>query len=236
MNQVRTNFKSMIRRVLNEEIAKRDIMKSRVPEQDGNGLDSTKDKEKTFRVMENPRDRKTKDQLLSALTKVVNDIDDSYMVVWDDHDDLKIDARDLMSFRITPDWEDHYEVVVFTRNEDRVYITGLDWQQVLDFVKKNLSDVKPTAVDKAYDKSYRNSKDQSEHKPAIAGNKVKHKTVGDTTKKDKDYNKPEVTNEADLPSAPMKEVGELDKQSSHKVQQPVKLRKKVDNAKHVVKK
>jgi hypothetical protein len=236
MNQTRNNFKSMIRRVLKEEIEKRDIIKQRVPEQNGNGLAATEDKDKTFANSENPRDKKTKDQLLSALTKLVKGIDDSYLVVWDDHDDLKIDARDLMSFRITPDWEDHYEIVVFTRNEDRVYVTGLNWDQVLEFVKKNLDGNAVTAVDKSYDKSYRNGKDQSEHKPAISGNAVKHKKVGDSSNKDKDYNKPEVTKEEDLPSAPMKEVGEINKQSSHKVQQPVKIRKKVDNAKHIVKK
>jgi hypothetical protein len=176
----------------------------------------------------------TKDQVLADLQKVVKAISDDYPVVWDDHDDLKVDARDLMSIRITPKWEDHYDIEVFTRNEDRVWVTGLDWDQVKDFVKKNLTAVekKPTSVDKAYDKSYRNMKDQSqapdkgmpqEDKPKIKP--LTNEPPSKTKNKEKDYTEDQ-NKEEDNPEKPMKEVGKFKRQEDHKVEPPVHIRGK----------
>lgn len=220
MSNVKENFKAMVRRILKEEISKRDTIEERVPEQDGNGLDKHKDKEKTFATDENPRDRKTKDQLLSDLTKDVHGVDDQYIVVWDDNDDLKVDARDLMSIRIAPDWEDHYDITLFTRNEDRVYVTGLDWKQVKDFVKKNLETAKnpPTAVEKAWDKAYRNRKDETKGPDSGMPQKDKPKimpTTDEAGKMAKDQNVKE-----DDPNQPMKEVGDVKKQVDHKAKRP----------------
>lgn len=232
MNKVRENFHAMIRRVLNEEIENRNTIEERVPEQDGNGLDRHKKKNKVFSNEENPQDIKSKDQLLIDLSKVVKGIDSEYLVVWDDHDDLKIDARDLMSMRIIPRWEDHYDIEVFTRNEDRVYVMGLDWNQVKDFVKKNLADAtkNPTYVDKAYDKSYRNSKDQSstpdKGMPQSDKPKIKPLTNEPPSKsKNKDKNYTEDQNEEeDNPDKPMKEVKNNKRQVDHKVEAPVHIR------------
>jgi hypothetical protein len=234
MNKVRENFQAMIRRVLKEELEKRDAVQMRVPEQDGNGLDATGKKNKTFGSDENPKDRKTKDQLLADLMKVVKAISDDYPVVWDDHDDLKIDARDLMSMRITPDWEDHYEIEVFTKNEDRVWVTGLDWEQVKKFVKTNLesADKKPSYVEKAYDKSYRNREDQvpspdkgmpQDDKPKIKPltNESPSKTKNKEKTHTEDQNK-----EEDNPNQPMREVEKYKKTVDHKVEPPVHIRGK----------
>jgi len=244
MNKVRENFQKLIRQVLVEELKKRDAVKERVPEQDGNGLDRTKDKNKIFATDENPRDVKSKDQLLTDLQKVVSDIDKDFLVVWDDHDDIKIDARDLMSIRITPDWEDHYEIEAMTRNEDRVWVTGLDWDQVKDFVKKNLGEAgkhMPTCTERAYDKSYRGreckttapdkgmpQKDKPKFKPLTT------EPLKTTKNKEKDYSEPQ-NKEEDNPDKPMKEVGKFKRQEEYKVQDPVKLRKRNPDKKLVVK-
>lgn len=239
MNKIRENFHTMIRKVLREEIEKRDAVIERVPEMNGNGVDRTKDKTKTFASDENPRDRMSKDQLIADLTKTVKSINPDYPVVWDDHDDLKIDARDLMSIIITPDWEDHYVVEVMTRNEDRLWVTGLDWNQVKAFVKRNLApaDKKeaPTKVEKAYDKSYRNMQDQTEKSDkGMPKQEVKVKTVGTASNKEKDFNEKQ-NKEVDNPDQPMKEVKEFKRQEEMKVKDPVKLRKKVPDKKLVVK-
>ena len=228
MNKVKTNFQALIRRVLKEELEKRDTIEERVPEQDGNGLNSHRDNNSRFaNQADNPRDKKTKDQLLTDLTKVVKGVNDEYIVVWDDHDDIKVDARDLMSMRINPKWEDHYDVVVMTRNEDRVWVSSLTWEQLKDFVKSNLEQAteKPTAVEKAYDKVYRNKKDQSgktTDKGLPQDNKQKIKSVGLDAKKSKDYKETDVKNEDDLPNKQMKEVGDFDKQIDKKAQRPPK--------------
>lgn len=238
MNNIKEKFQGMIRRILMEELETRDSVVERVPVMDGNGNDTGK-KHKTFGANPNSRDRKSKDQLLADLGKIVNAIDSSYPVVWDDHDDLRIDAKDLIDIRITPDWEDHYDVEVMTRSEDRLWVTGLDWEQVKDFVKKNLSPAnkneKPTGVEKAYDKSYRNMKDQTDAvKELPKSDKVKVKKVSDSSNKNKDFNEKQ-NKEDDNPDKPMREVGKVKRQEEFKVKDPVKLRKRTPDKKLVVK-
>ena len=149
----------------------------------------------------------------------------------------------LMSIRITPNWEDSYEIEAMTRNEDHVWVTGLDWGQVKDFVKKNLTAVekKPTYADKAYDKCYRNSKDQTPSPGKGMPQKDKPKILPLTTEppketKNKDKNYTEKQNkEEDNPEKPMKEVGSFKRQEEYKVQDPVKLRKRIPDKKLVIK-
>lgn len=231
-------FYGLIRTLLNEELQKRKIsVNMRLPEMNGNGVDQNKKKHKTFGSDENPRDKKTKDELLSDLKALVGDINKEYKVVWDDHDDIKIEASDLMKMTITPDWEDHYEIVVFTRNEDRVVVVGLDWDQVKDFVKGNLTLAKrpTTYVEKAYDKSYRNRKDQTTPpKDLPQKDKVKLKTVPSDKNKEKNYTE-SPTKEEDLPNMPMKEVDDTKRQGEYKVKDPVKLRKRIPDKKLIVK-
>lgn len=231
-------FQSLIRRVLNEELEKTSAIgaksQPRVPEMNGNGIDTEK-KTKRFGSDSNSRDSMSKEELLSDLNKVVNGIDSSITVVWDDHDDLMVSARDLKFIRISPRWEDYYVIEMMTRNEDRVWVTGLSWEQVKEFVKANLKDYKkdPTKVEKAYDKSYRNREDQipapdkgmpQKDKPTLKP--LTNEPQKDTTKnKDKNYTEKQVKNEDDLPEKPMREVKDVKKQIDHKVQKPVKPQK-----------
>ena len=237
-------FRQMVRRVLNEEVAKRDALTERSPEMDGNGLDIHKDQQnKRFGSDANTKDTKSKVQIIDELCKLVQEIDKSYSAVWDDHDDLMVNARDLMSIRISPQWEDNYKIETMTRNEDRVWVGGLSWDQVKDFVKTNLTNLNavPTKVEKAFDKSYRNRKDQTDSPDKGMPQKDKPKTIStdekpsETKNKDKDYTEKQVKKEADLPNQPMKEVGEVKTQLQHKVQDPVKLRKRKPDTKLTIK-
>ena len=235
-------FQSLIRRILHEEVERKSA--TRVPEMDGNGVDP-EDKTKTFASDPNSRDRQSKEGLLADMCKVTQAIDTTVSVIWDDHDDLMVSARDLKYIRISPRWEDYYVIEMMTRNEDRVWVTGLNWEQVKEFVKTNLKSLKnqPTAVDKAYDKSYRNREDQTpspdkglpqKDKPKIKP--LTNEPQKDTAKnKEKDYTEKQVKKDDDLPEKPMKEVGKIKRQLDYKVQTPVKLKKKHDNGKHVIK-
>ena len=231
----RNDFQSFIRRILNEEVEKsatdQKIYK-RLPE-----VVHNKDYKE---ITPYKRDDRSKDELLNDMDKLVKAIDASYMVVWDDHDDISITARDLFRIRILPRWENNYDIEAFTRNEDRVYITGQKWDQVKDFVKANLKEL-GTTVEKAYDKSVQNRKDQTPTSDKGLPQKDKPKTISTdeppkTTKnKEKNYSEEQVKTEKDLPEKPMQEVKDFKKLIDYKVKDPVKLRKRIPDKKLVVK-
>lgn len=238
-------FQNLVRRVLKEEIEKRDSIKLRVPEMDSKGIDPNKT-HKTFKISDaNSKDNQSKESLLDDLIKVVKQIDDTVNVIWDDHDDLMVNGRDLKFIRISPRWEDYYVIEMMTRNEDRVWVTGLDWEQVKDFVKVNLKSLynQPTSVDKAYDKSYRNRKDQTSTADKELSQKDKPKILpltdeppNKTKNKEKDYTEDQVKNDEDLPEKPMKEVGDnFKKLIDYKVKDPVKVRRRKPDTKLTVK-
>lgn len=226
----------LVRHILKEEIDKKaDAAKKqlRVPEMNGNGIDPV-NKNKTFSTDSNSKDLKSKESLLDDLSKAVSEFKDMVTVKWDDHDDLMVNARDLKFIRISPRWTDSYVIEMMTRNDDRVWVTGQSWEQVKEFVKLNLKDLnkQPSAVEKAYDKSYRNREDQvtspDKGLPQKDKPKIKPLTSEDTDKtknKDKNYTEDDVKDKEDLPDRPMKEVGDVKKQIDYKVQKPVKLRK-----------
>jgi len=239
-------FQSLIKRILKEEMEKESatgtVSPRRVPEMNGNGVDPDA-KDKTFASDANSKDLKTKEALLADLIKTVGSSDESISVVWDDHDDLMVSARDLKYIRISPRWTDSYVIEMMTRNDDRIWATGLNWDQVKDFVKVNLKELnkQPNSVEKAYDKSYRNREDQTpapdkglpqKDKPKVVSTDEPPKT---NKNKDKDYTEKQVKSKEDEPNQPMKEVGDFKKTASYKVQDPVKLRKRKPDTKLTVK-
>lgn len=230
----KTTFQSIVRRILNEEIEKR------VPEMNGNGGDSDK-KNKTFASDSNPRDSVGKNQMVEELAKIVDGIDKSWTVIWDDHDDLTINGRDMVIVRITPLWEDNFKIVYFPRNEDRFFFTGLTWEQVKEFVKDNIGNHQHTSVEKARDKAWRNNQAADQKVDSGLPQKDKPKTLSTDkpfTKeknKEKRYVEDAVKDEKDLPNKPMREVDAPKKQAEHKVKDPVRLRKRQPDKKLVVK-
>lgn len=235
-------FQSLIRRILKEEVEKQSTtdkpIYQRVPEV-VHGEDYKKNK-----VSPVPRDTMSKNELLDDMDKVVKAINKDYMVVWDDHDDMAIFANDLFKIRVIPKWENNFCIEAFTRNEDRVYITGQNWEQVKEFVKVNLKDSK-TSQEVAYNKSIANVTGKND--PNIKTDKdlpqkdkpktlpLTNEPVNKTKNKDKNYTEDDVKKDDDLPEKPMKEVKDIEKQIDHKVQDPVKLRKRKPDTKLVIK-
>ena len=219
-------FQSMIRRILKEETEKSvtdTTIYQRVPEV-AKGEDLKK-------ITPHPRDTRTKDELLADIAKTVKEIDADIVPVWDDHDDIMISARDMFRIRVIPKWENNFSIEAFTRNEDRIFIVGQNWDQVKQFVKINLKDA-ATQTDKAWDKSVKGREDKTPAPGKGMPQKDKPDTKPltneppkETKNKDKNYTEKAVTKEDDLPNKPMKEVGTFKKQDSHKATNPEKLRK-----------
>lgn len=166
------------------------------------------------------------------MDKVVKKINKEFMVVWDDHDDLSINAMDLFRIRIIPRWENNYNIEAFTRNEDRVFITGQTWEQVKEFVEKNLKNAE-VHTEKAYKKSIGNYEDKTPKAVEGLNQKDKPKNlpltnepVNKTKNKEKDYSEEQVKEEKDLPNKPMREVTDFKKQRDFKVNNPNTLTKK----------
>lgn len=240
----RAKFQSLVRRILNEELEKTSAVGNpilnRVPEMNANGVDPEK-KNKTFSTDPNTRDKDSKEAAEEELRKAVNSIDKSYTVVWNDHDDLMVNGRDRGFICITPLWEDTYKIIFMTRNEDRVFVTGLSWKQVIEFVKDNLDKPNYTGVEKARDRSWRNQEAQPQPSDKGLPQDDKPKTMSTDkpfTKeknKDKRYVEDQVKDEKDLPNMPMREPGDQKTQADHKVKDPVKLRKRTPDKKLVIK-
>ena len=223
-------FQNMIRRILIEEVEKRSStdkeIYQRVPEVvTGEDL---KDQ------MQEKRDSRTKDEILDYITKAVKAIDSSVVVVWDDHDDIMVNARDMFRVRITPRWEDNYNIEAFIRNEDRICVINQHIDQVIEFLKVNLKNA-ATATYKAYEKSKTNGmmdkgNDKTPAPDKGLSQKDKPKTLpltnekpSETKNKDKNYTEKQVKDEKDLPNQPMREITSFKKQIDHKMMSAKKL-------------
>jgi hypothetical protein len=217
-------FQALVRRILTEELVKKN------PEMNANGIDPDRKKVRTFKSDDNSRDTKTKEELLDALTKAVHAVNSSYTVVWDDHDDLAINGRDMVNVIIMPQYEDNYRITFYNRNEERSVFNGCSWHQVLEFVKDNLAEKHHhTGVEKARDKSWRNTEDQTSapDKGLNQDDKPKQKPLtnekpSEAKNKEKDYTEEPKIDKKDEPNAPYKDAVEFESQRSHKVKAPVK--------------
>lgn len=230
-------FQKMVRRILYEELIKKNAiggdMVTRVPEMNANGVDP-EERPKTFGDHPNTRDVKSKEALVSDLKKLTMEIDRDITVIWDDHDDLMVNARDLKFIRISPRWEDSFVIEMMTRNEDRIWATGQSWEQVKEFVKLNLKELnkQPTNTEKSFDRSYRNREDQTpapdkglpqKDKPTLKP--LTTEPPRTSSKKDKDYTEKQVKDEKDLPEKPLREVTSFKRQIEHKSRSASAIRK-----------
>ena len=229
-------FQNMIRKVLLEEVEKRSDAGEntdyyqRLPEVT-HGEDLKK-------IVPHERDSRTKDEILNDITKAVKAIDSSVVVVWDDHDDISVSARDMFRVRISPRWENSYNIEAMIRNEDRIYVTNQTLDQVIGFLKINLKNA-TTATQKAYKKSIDNATGKNDETAAPdkgLNQKDKPKTLpytnekpSETKNKEKNYTEKQVKTEADLPEKPMREPGKLEKQIDHKSRSAMALRKEKMN-------
>lgn len=223
-----SQFQNMIRRILLEEVEKRSVSDAkiyqRVPE-----VVHGEDYEK---VLPHKSDGGTKDEILQSITKTVKAIDSSATVVWDDHDDISVSARDLFRVRIVPRWENSYNIEAMVRNEDRIYITNQTLDQVNDFLKTNLKNA-TTKTEIAYATSKRNGDMKNDQTPSPdkgLSQKDKPKTMpltnekpSESKNKEKNYTEKQTKEEKDLPEKPMYPVTSIKKQIDHKMMSAKKL-------------
>src|ERR1035437_679589 len=155
------DLQKMIRRTLLKEVEERSAtgraIYQRVPE-------VVHDKEYKD-IVPHKRDGKTKEEILDAILKVAKAADSTATVVYDDHDDISVSARDLFRVRIIPRWENSYNIEAMIRNEDRIYVTNQTLDQVIDFLKVNLKNADTSTI-KAYNKSKENEDMKNDKTPA----------------------------------------------------------------------
>jgi hypothetical protein len=233
MNAIK--FQNMIRRALLEEVEKRSstgegtTYYERVPEV--NHIEDLR----TKHISPHQRDSRTKDEILQDITKAAKSIDSSIVVVWDDHDDISVSGRDMIRVRISPRWENSYNIEAMIRNEDRIYVTNQTLDQVVEFLKINLKNT-DTAVDKAMGKVAKNREDQSpppdkgmpqKDKPKILP--LTNEKPSETKNKEKNYTEQQVKTESDLPEKPMKDATKFERQLDRKSRSAMALRKEKMN-------
>lgn len=150
---------------------------------------------------------KTNVKLQKELETLVHGINADWEVYWDDHMELNVDAKNLLRVRITPKYENNYDIDAMVKLVDRIRVISVTWEQVKAFVKANFSDLKDeTHVDVAREKSLGNQKEKKENDGKDAGPRhdiTNLKKVGDTKKDNKDYNQKQVEKDEDQPDQPM---------------------------------
>jgi len=165
---------------------------------------------------------KTNVEKAEELETLVKDIDKDWQVYWDDHNELNVDAKNMGRVRITPKFENNFDIDFMWKLVDRIRAIALTWEQVKAFVKANLKELKAsegnkTKADKAWEKSLANTVDQDKNKKMagpetdIIKNRLEdpeHTKLKDTPKKDKDFKEDQVKKDEDQPDQPMKDVGE----------------------------
>ena len=221
------DLQKMIRRSLLEEVEKRSANDQEIYER----VPEVTHAEQYKDIVPHKRDGRTKDEILDDILKAAKAIDSSITVVWDDNDDISIKARDMFQVRVTPRWENSYNIEAMIRNEDRIYITNQTIDQVIAFLKINLKNA-TTRTEKAYDKSKKNGdlkNDQTTAPDKGLPQKDKPKTMPLTneplrTSKSKDKRYTEVPkDDKDLPEKPMHEVTGFKRQEAHKSMSPKTL-------------
>jgi hypothetical protein len=224
------DLKKMIRRTLLEEVEKRSATNQEIYER----VPEVTHGEEYKDIVPHQRDGQTKEEILDTILKVVKAADSTGTVVWDDNDDISVSARDLFRVRITPRWENSYNIEAMIRNEDRIYVTNQTIEQVVNFLKTNLKNA-TTRTQKAYDKSKKNGDMKNDETPAPdkgMPQKDKPKTLPLTNEapkteknKDKNYTEKQVKEEKDLPEKPMRPATGGKLQVDHKANNPKTLMK-----------
>jgi len=222
----KSEFKSLVKQILMEEVEKRKLPTSPVPQDDGKG---------TY-LRQGPA-KYNSEQLRSELDTIVKSIDKNFNAIWDDHGDLTVDARGLLKVRITPKWDNYFDAEIIIKGQERVKLFGQSWEQMKKFIKENYSNLESTVVnvDNALKKVDTNREDQSPKpdKGIPQDDKPKVKSVSDTKNKDLTFNQPASDKKEDVEQTDVKK--DVKKQSDFKEEPPVKLKKEKDDDTHVVK-
>lgn len=211
----RLRLKEALRNVVREALNEMAVSNEPADQADA---DEKKKIEKGFAEKGNERLNKTNQKLLEELQSIVEGIDKTYKVYWDDHDDLVVIAHNLLAVRITPKFENNFDIEAYTKLHDRIRALAQTWDQVKSFVKTNVGAQKATTkADDAKKKAMDHYDDRDVIKKAAGpmGDAIKNRgekkngedaKLGTTKKDDKDYKEDQVQNKEDLPDKPMKQV------------------------------
>lgn len=217
--RLKESLRKVVRNVLNE------ISTGTKPEPDK----AEKEKvQKGFAKDGNERLDKVNEKLQKELETLVHGINSDWAVYWDDRKDLNVDAKNLLRVRITPKFENNFDIDAMVKLCDRIRVIAVTWEQVKDFVKVNFSNlVNKTNADQLKDRSMSLGKDrqtsdkaagpvQSDIKNRGEKNNGEDAKVKDTKRDDKDYTEPQTKKEEDMPDQPMKQVTEPGKDPDSK--------------------
>jgi len=212
---VKENFINLVKTLLEEVKSEKEEEKK---SGDNNKKESYLNQEKSKYKSDIDKDpSKTPTKLVSSLKSVVSKIGKKIQVVLDEHDTIVVKQPGVFYIRIKTKWNDRFDVAAYRNMTDLVRAVGLDFNQVIDFVKVNfVNSDKKTAISTSRDKSMENMEDNSKKKSKELPKTepVKHMEV-----KDKDIENA-VTDKKDEPTAQMSPVNEKDieKQSDHGVE------------------
>ena len=172
--------------------------------------------QKGFAKDGNERLDKVNVKLQKELESLVHGINADWEVYWDDHNELNVDAKNLLRVRITPKFENNFDIDAMVKLVDRIRVISVTWEQVKSFVKANFSDLEnKTKPHVAKEKSLDHYEDKDKDSKAAGPEKAKvdvryqdpeHGSVKDTKRDDKDYNEKDVKKDEDQPDQPMKQV------------------------------
>jgi hypothetical protein len=220
-NDPRIRLKESLRKVVRNVL--KEISTGTKPEPD---KEETEKVQKGFAKDGNERLDKNNTKLCKELETIVHGINADWDVYWDDRNDLVVSANNLLSVRITPKFENNFDIDAMIKLADRIRVIAVTWEQVKDFVKANFGTLE-NKTDAAKKKSLDHYEDRDVIKKAAGPIQTDIKNRGekkngedakikDTKRDDKNYNEKAVSKEEDQPDQPLKQVTEPGKDPDSK--------------------
>lgn len=161
--------------------------------------------------------QKSIEEAMNSLDKVVKEYSKDYCIQPSKRGGYEICGCLPHHFHIRPNYMDSYDVIYIKDGADRTRHMNSSLEELKKFVKQKLND-KGNYVQKAYNKSAEQSKDQvkKEELPSTKQNPIK--SLDDKKNEQKDYKENQVKEEKDLPDKPMREMDKIKKQSEHPIE------------------
>lgn len=199
-------FKNFVRSIISESKKKKSDEDSEKKEKTAIAKDYLDQETSKYRKDIDNEPSENIHKLLASIRAVVNKIGKKIEVFKDDHNDIMVRQAGIFYIRINPKWFGSFDVEAYRNLSDRIIAVGLNYTQLINFIKVNFSDKKASYVQTAYNKSKENLEDRSvkKAKELPKTEPVKNKEVPAKEKEDA------VTDKDDEPNAPMAAVEEKD--------------------------
>lgn len=191
---IRNEFRELVSQIITEVKNDSKLVKDPTPPTDYKDVETNK-YQRDVTTDTGESSSKLVNDVKNALKKVNPEV----TVQLDDHNDVTAILPGVFKIRISAKWSGVFNVEAYKNMTDRVYAIGLNYQQVLDFVKVNFSTKKRAGyVQTAYDTGTAGQKDNSEKRDSSIpkGEPIDKKEVPS-----KDIEKND-----DAPGAPMEPV------------------------------